>query len=158
MEDPDHYDPVFFSLTRKNHKQHLISHSSFGAQTITADDNDDMEFHVKETMMDICPYQIIHHEFIVESKELFDTITSNNSNRAFRLRKCVVRLRASIESGKTNAIRWVSSKENFSDAPTRNNIPMWVQLNARMKESLWKIEFSNAYPHWSLEFPYLAVQ
>lgn len=69
------------------------------------------------------------HEMIVDSKSLYDTITTLHEGKEYRLRQTVQRIRDSFESHNLNKIRWVQTHANISDALTKRNPRMHRVLN-----------------------------
>lgn len=63
-------------LNWTSHKQKIFSHLSFGAEIISAAYIDDRGYYPRETIREIFPHTNVDHEMIVDSKTIFDTITT----------------------------------------------------------------------------------
>lgn len=69
------------------------------------------------------------HEFYVDSRELFDTITTPHVPRGYRLRKTLVRIKDAFESNKLNGVKWINGRTKMVDALTKWNWEMAEKLN-----------------------------
>lgn len=72
-------------------------------------------------MASLFPQITFMHELNVYSKGLFDTITTLDDGRDYRLRQTVQRIRDSFESREVNIIRWVQGQINIYDGLTKRN-------------------------------------
>lgn len=95
------------------------------------------------------PWNNIKHDMVVDSKALFDIITTLHNIREFILQKSVSRLRASFEAEETDTARWVPGNLNLADAFTNRNVQLSRQLNQLMKSRLWTIRFTESHVHES---------
>lgn len=71
----------------------------------------------------------IKHELNVDSKGLYDTITTLQEGSEFRLRQTVQRNRDSFESEELDKMRWIQGFANISDALTKCNAQSFKLLN-----------------------------
>ena len=58
-------------------------------------------------------------ELNVDSRSLFDTITTQHESKDFPLRQAVRSLRESYEAGELSTLRWIAGKTNPADALTK---------------------------------------
>lgn len=110
---------AFHLIEWSSQKQRRISHSSYGAEILACADGDDRGFHVKSCVSELHRDKAVEHTLHVDSRGLFDTITTLHNGREYRLRQTVQRIRDGFESGETDAIRWVQSRANIADALTK---------------------------------------
>ena len=90
--------PIFHSLSWTRHKQKRVTYSSFGAEILACADAEDRGHDLKESFKSIFPHSKIKHEVLVDSRALFDTITTLHEAKEYRLRKTVTRIRNAFES------------------------------------------------------------
>lgn len=116
---PDGQRTAFHIIDWLSQKQRRISHSSYGAEILACADGDDRGFHAKTSFNELHTEGGIRHVLHVDSKGLFDTITTLHNGREYRLRQTVQRIRDSFEARETDVIRWVQSRANIADALTK---------------------------------------
>ena len=63
----------------------------------------------------------IRHVLLVDSKGLYDTITTLHEGKEYRLLQTVQRRRDSFESRDMDVLRWIPGSVNISDALTKRN-------------------------------------
>lgn len=134
------YHPIMWS----SHKQKRISYSSYGAEILAAADGDDRGYHLKEIIRILFPKKALKHQLLVDSKSLFETITTLHQTGDYRLRKIVARMRDSFESSELDIVRWIPGSTNFSDALTKRNLVMSKQLNEMISSGTWSIDLSSS--------------
>lgn len=105
-------------------KQRRVSHSSYGAEILACTDADDKGFNIKNAIASLNPSSKINHELIVDSKGLYDTISTLHEGRDYRLKQTVQCIRDSFENGDINILKWVQGKSNIADALTKRNPEM----------------------------------
>lgn len=123
-----------------SHKQNQVSYSSFGAEIIAASNGDDRGFHLKCIFADLFPHRLLKHEILVDSKALYDTITTLHQPRDYRLRKTVARMRDSFDSKQLNVVRWIPGIHNFADALTKRNAAISRRLNMMLVFGRWDLD------------------
>lgn len=138
---------VYYGIGWTSCKQKRISHSSFGAEIIAAADIDERGFDLRETVREIFPHCHIRHEMIVDSKALFDTITTLHECREYRLRRTVSRIRHSFESHELDVVRWLPGRENVADALTKRNRVLWLKLNELLSSGVWDVDMGMGKAH-----------
>lgn len=65
----------------------------------------------------------------MDSRGLFDTITTLHEGRDYRLRQTVQRIRDSFESRELDTLRWIKGSANIADALTKRNPVLYRLLN-----------------------------
>lgn len=110
-------------------KQRRVSHSSYGAEILACTEADDRGFNLKQAFKSIAPHDEIKHTLIVDSKGLYDTISTLHEGEDYRLKQTVQRIRDSFESGDIDVLRWVQGKANIADALTKRNREMHRMLS-----------------------------
>lgn len=100
-------------------KQRRISHYFYGAEIIACADGADHGFNVKNCVRKLAKGRQVEHNLHVNSKGLFDTITTLHNEREYMLRQIVQRNSDRFKAGETPIIRWVQSKANIADAHTK---------------------------------------
>ena len=110
-------------------KQRRVSYSAFGAETIARADADDRGFNLREGLRAVTSNKKIEHHLHVDSRGLYDTITTLHEGKDYRLRTTVQRLRDSFESEQLSVLRWIPGNLNVADALTKRNIQLFEELN-----------------------------
>lgn len=129
----------FFALDWSSVKQRRVTHSSYGAEILAAADADDRGYCMRNILSDLGRGFQLDHVIIVDSKSLFDTITTLHENREYRLRQTVQRIRDSFESRDITAIRWVQTFANLADSLTKRNPTMHRLLNKILTTGILQI-------------------
>lgn len=142
MDHPDEVEALFYPLSWSSHKQRRVSYSSFGAEILAAADADDRGFDLKQSFLSLFPHKPLSHELIIDSKALFETITTLHQTSDYRLRKTVSRMRDSFESKQLNVVRWIPGPSNFADALTKRNIIMFKGLNDMLSHGVGNVDLS----------------
>lgn len=134
---------LFHPISCSSHKQRRVSYSSFGAEVVAATCADDRGYDLKLSFASLFPDRPLRHELLVDSKALFETLTTLHQGEDYRLRKTVARMRISFESQELNAIRWIPGTSNYADALTKRNAPLWKKLNDMLYSGLWDVNTSH---------------
>ena len=69
------------------------------------------------------------HMLLVDSKGLYDTISTLHEGREYRLRQTVQSIRDSFESQDIDLLRWVQGHANVADALTKFDLNSFALLN-----------------------------
>lgn len=69
-----------------SHKQRRVSYSSFGAEILAASNGDDRGFDLKFSFASLFPHLPLRHKLLVDSKALFETLTTFHQVDDYRLR------------------------------------------------------------------------
>lgn len=111
-------------------KQKRVSYSSYGAEILACTEADDRGFNIKMAIQSLTTDNThVPHVLSIDSKGLYDTITTLHEGREYRLRQTVQRIRDSFESGELDTLRWVQGIVNIADALTKRNTTMHRMLN-----------------------------
>lgn len=122
-----------------SHKQRRFSFSSFYDENIAAVNADYLGYGIKMSFLSMFPHQPLRHELLVDSKAIFETLTTLHTSEDFRLRATSTRMRASSESRDVNAVRWIPGVRNLADAMTERNGKMSKQLNTMLVDGIWHV-------------------
>lgn len=139
-----HGRDVFHLIDWSSHKQQRVSHSSYGAEILAGATADDRGFYYKAAINAISDDEdnIIKHELNVDSKGLYDTITTLHEGREYRLRQTVQRIRNSFEAGETDVIRWIPGTENLADTLTKCSNAIARRFNTVCTTGIMDVKFS----------------
>lgn len=110
-------------------KQRRVSHSSYGAEILACADADDRGFYIKQAVRSITQEDEIAHVLHVDSRGLFDTISTLHDGKEYRLRQTVQRIRDSFESRDIDILRWVPTGMNVADSLTKRCPPVQRKFN-----------------------------
>ena len=83
-----------------------------------------------------------HHELLLDSKSLFETIKTLHNSGYYRLRKTVALMHDSFESQELNFLRWIPGTEKFTDAITKRNQRLNDTFNLMLQTGLWMLDYS----------------
>lgn len=129
VRDHGRSEEVYHMVDWASIKQRRVSYSSYGAEILACADADDRSFYLKMSFNSIFPSCKFKSTLVVDSKGLYDTITTLHQGREYRLRQTVQRLRDSFESQEMDALRWIQGHANISDALTKNCPRSHAMLN-----------------------------
>lgn len=127
-------DAVYHVVDWASRKQRRVCHSSYGAEILACADADDRGYNLKMAMTSLFPSDKFRHVLNVDSKGLYNTITTLHEGRDYRLRQTVQRIRDSFEAGEVDTIRWVQGKANIADALTKR-APLSYRMVNRITSS-----------------------
>lgn len=82
----DNHSTRYHLIHWASRKQRRVSHCSYGAEILAAADADDEGFMIKSIVQALNPNVAIKSTLLVDSKGLFDTITTLHENKEYRLR------------------------------------------------------------------------
>jgi hypothetical protein len=142
----DRGESVYHAIDFYSGKQKRVVHSSFGAEILACADADDRGYSIKFGLSELLQAEI-ELELNVDSRGLFDTITTLHEAREYRLRQTVQRVRDSFESRRLDVLRWVRGFLNVADALTKRNVESWRRLNRLLADGLFDIDLSNSDAH-----------
>lgn len=111
---------IFHPIDWSSYKQRRVSYSSYGAEILAYAEADDRGYYVKQAIKSIFKDRKIKQELNVDSKGLYDTITTLHEGREFRFRQTVQRIRDSFESEELNVLKWIQGFTNIADALTKH--------------------------------------
>jgi hypothetical protein len=142
----DRGESVYHAIDFYSGKQKRVVYSSFGAEILACADADDRGYAIKFGLSELLQAEI-ELELNVDSRGLFDTITTLHEAREYRLRQTVQRIRDSFESRQLDVLRWVRGILNVADALTKRNVESWRRLNRLLADGLFDIDLSNSDAH-----------
>ena len=122
-------DQLYHIVDWASSKQRRVCHSSYGAEILACADADDRGYNLKIALTSLFPHAFFRHVLNVDSKGLYDTITTLHEGRDYRLRQTVQRIRDSFEPGELDVLRWIQGVVNMSDALTKRNPVSFRMLN-----------------------------
>lgn len=136
IHDTDVKFRLFHPISWTSYKQRRVSYSSFGAEILAAANADDRGYDLKLSFISLFPDHPLRHKLIVDSKALFETLTTLHQSDYYRLRKTVARIRSSFESKELNIVRWTPGVVNIADVLTKRNQPLSLKLNGMLCSEL----------------------
>lgn len=77
------------------------------------------------------------HEIYVESRALFDTVSTLHEPREFRLRNTVARMCDSFEFGELDALKWIVWLNKLADALKKVIPAMSASLSTMLAVGVW---------------------
>lgn len=77
------------------------------------------------------------HELVVDSRALFDTVTTLHKPREYLLRKVAARMRDDFESGDFTGIKWIQGTQNMTDTLTKSSRVLSTKLNMILESGIW---------------------
>ena len=119
---------AFHPIAWTSHKQKRVSRSASAAEILSIAEAVDFGLAIKTALERITDRQI-PFEFNVDSRSLFETITTQHESNDFRLRQAVQSIRESYERGEISVLRWIPGKVNPADALTKRNSSTAATLN-----------------------------
>lgn len=144
-EDFGNNEHVFHPLIWGSHKQRRVSYSSFGSEIIAAADADDHGYDLKLSYDSIFSRSKMRHEILVDSRGLFDTITTVHEPREYRLKKTVAKMRDAFEAGELDGVSWIDGKNNLADCLTKWNIELSRRMNKMLTSGIWDSGITASY-------------
>eukprot|EP00177_Eucheuma_denticulatum_P007832 GFKZ01014258.1.p1 GENE.GFKZ01014258.1~~GFKZ01014258.1.p1 ORF type:complete len:1202 (-),score=97.36 GFKZ01014258.1:1881-5486(-) len=135
---------VFHVLDWTSQKQQRVSHSAYGAEILAASSGDDRGYFYKQAINTLFPKSPLKHDLNVDSKGLWDTITTLHEGKEYRLRQTVQRIRNSFEAQELNVLRWIPGTENVADALTKRNMTLWRKLNDMIADGIFNVDIRKA--------------
>lgn len=135
---------VYHLIDWTSHKQHRVSYSPYGAEILAAATADDREYYMKNAINTLFPQTPVKHELNIDSKGLWDTITTLHEGKEYRLRQTVQRLRNSFEAEETEIMRWIPGPLNIADALTKLNVSMFQMLDRVCASGYLRLDFQTS--------------
>lgn len=136
---------IFHTIDRKSHKQNGVKYSAYRAQILPAAYADNRAYYFLIGRKSLFPKTPTKHEMIVNSRGLYDTITTLHNGNEYRLWLTIQRLRHSFESMELDWIRWIPGTEKFSDALAKRNRIFYVILNDMCSSGIWNANLRSGY-------------
>ena len=115
-------------ISWSSHKQTRVCRSSSAAEIMAIAEAEEVGSALRIAIERVCDREV-PFELNVDSRSLFDTITTQHESKDFRLRQAVRSLRESYEKGNVTTLRWIAGKANPADALTKRNATTASLLN-----------------------------
>ena len=112
-------------------KQRRVCYSSFGAEILATADADDRVFNLREAIRSLfagSSMTPIRSSLHVDSRALYDTVSTLHESKDYRLRQTVQRIRDSFEAKDLDALVWIPGTSNIADALTKRNPELQKRL------------------------------
>jgi hypothetical protein len=118
---------IFHCIDWSSSKQSRVSYSSIGSEILAAASAVDRGYVLSASINFMFPSspQPLPFELNVDSKGLYDTISTLHESKDYRLRPTVTRIRDSFGAQEIRALRWTPGFSNLSDALTKGNFDMF---------------------------------
>ena len=102
-----------------------VVHSAFGAETLACSDGMGAAIYVRQILSEILygnpKMRVIPIEGFIDSKQLYDQITSTKQCEEKRLRLDVSEIQQCVESGEVEEIHWIPTNQMLADCLTKKN-------------------------------------
>lgn len=132
--------PTLFHAIGWSSSKQKISFSSFGSDSIAAGAGDDGGFDLKCSFIQLFPHPLLKHDLLVDSKSLYETITTLHHPREYSLHKTVARMRDAFEAKELNIVRWIPGVQNFADALTKRSPALSERINVMLVMGRWDLD------------------
>ena len=109
---------AFHPIAWVSHKQSRVCRSASAAEIMAIAEAQEFGGALKIAVERVYG-RAIPFELNVDSRSLFDSITTQHETKDFRLRQAVRSLRESYEAGELSTLRWIAGKFNPADALTK---------------------------------------
>ena len=133
---------AFHPLAWSSHKQSRVSRSSSAAEILAIVEAEEFGGAIRVALEMICGRKV-PHELNVDSRSLFDTITTQHETKDFRLRQAVRSLRERYEAGDISTLRWIAGKANPADALTKRGASTNTLLSTMRTTGKLSIDFAS---------------
>ena len=113
-------------------KQRRVCNSSYGAEILAAADADDRLHDSRQSIRSLYAQTSmapIRSALYVDSRGLYDTVSTLHDSKEYRLRQTVQRIRDSFESKDLDALVWIPGTENVADALTKRSTELQQKLS-----------------------------
>ena len=141
----DQAPDIFHAIDWTSHNQRRVSYSSYGAEMLACADGYDRGFYIKTALKSMFAASNTCNELLVDSRYLYDTITTLHEGNDYRLRQTVQRICNSFEASERNCMRWIPGPQNITDALTKRNPSTYALLNRTLTEGTLAVNVSSGY-------------
>lgn len=80
----------------------------------------------------------------MDSKSLFETITTLHQTGDYRLRKIVVQMRDYLDFKELHVVSWIPVASNPTDVLTKRNSQVAVRLNNLLLSGEWNLDLTKS--------------
>lgn len=130
---------IYHVIKWKSQKQRRASYLSFGAELIAASNGDARGYSLKPSFATLFPRRPIRHKLLVDSKALFETLTTLHQADDYRLWKTVAGIRASFESRDLNVVCWIPGVAIIADPLTKRKMLLSWRMNDSISSGTWDL-------------------
>ena len=149
---PQSNGTLFHPLDWFSNKQRRVSYSSFGAEILACADADDRTYPLRQGLRILLNKSNLQSHLNVDSRGLFDTLSTLHEGRDYRLRETVQRIRDSFESKEIDVLRWIKGTSNISDALTKRNIVLYQLLNDICRDGVMYVNLDNGFELYATQW------
>ena len=135
-------DAAFHPLAWTSHKQSRVSRSASAAEVLSIVEAEEFGAAIRVAVQTITGRKV-PHELNVDSRSLFDTITTQHEAKDFRLRQAVSSLRERYELGDISTLRWIAGKANPADALTKRGAATAELLSSMCAKGRLPVNFQH---------------
>jgi Reverse transcriptase (RNA-dependent DNA polymerase) len=123
---------IFHCIDWSSSKQSRVSFSSIGSEILAAASAVDRGYALTASINFLFPSSPVplQFELNVDSKGLYDTISTLHESKDYRPRPTVTRIRDSFGAQEIRTLRLIPGSSNLADALTKGNFDMFRRLNA----------------------------
>jgi len=129
-----------------------VTYSSFGSEILACADADDRTFNLRTSLRLLLHLPKLSSHINVDSRGLFDTLTTLHKGRDYRLRQTVQRIRDSFEGNDFDVLRWIKGSTNVADALTKRNIVLYRLLNDMCKDGQLHVNLDQGFELYSKDW------
>lgn len=112
-----------------SHKKRKVSYSTYSAELLAAADGKGTGNFSKDVICELFWRTLLKHEPMVDSKSLFETITTPQKPVDYRPRKTVARIRVHFDSSELNSVPWIPGSQNYADVLAKCNLALYKKLS-----------------------------
>lgn len=117
----------------------------YGAEILASATADDKGYDVRQCLPSLTRNDAITHTMNVESKGLFDTLSTLHEGREYRFRQTGQQIRNSFDSGDLDELQWIEGRVNIADGFTKDNHETQKMLHR--VTATGRLEFTNHKSH-----------
>ena len=133
---------AFHPIAWTSHKQKRICRSASAAEIMSIAEAVDFGYAIRTAIEKIAG-RALTFELNVDSRSLFETITTQHESKDFRLRQAVQSIRHAFERGEISTLRWIPGKKNPADALTKRNAATSPLLNEMVSTGRLYLDYSS---------------
>lgn len=122
---------IFHTIDWASSKKRRVSYSSYGAEVLACAVADDRALYLKQGLNEIFMVTKVRSELCTDSRCFYDTITTLQEARDYRLLATVQRIRNRFDSQELNIMKWIPGDANPADALIKRN-PNTSQLLSQL--------------------------
>lgn len=109
----------------------------FGSEILAVVDADDRGYDLKRSCDSIFTKNRMRHKIFVDSRGVFDTITTFHEPRKNRLKRTMENIRDAFEAGYLTGVNWIDGKNNLVDCMAKWNVYVSRRINLMLTSGIW---------------------